>query len=365
MAEIKRKLPWLLIFPLHFLLVYLAGLDAGFIERFYSRAAYPVISTALSWLFSIFPFSFAEYLLYALIAAFAIFIVFSIIRLLLRRMRLTRLISLLLTLVIIAGFGLVGFNVLWGFNYYRQPLAESLGLDTHERSADELYTLCLSLSKKAGELREGLNENENGVYTFASSWRDEFKKIAPAYAKLGEKYEPFSRNIPSPKGVTFSIGMSYGGLAGIFIPFTGEANVNIAAPDFLLISSAAHESAHLMGVAREDEANFVSYLACAYSGDAEMQYSGVMLALIHCGNALATSSGELYNKLWRTYTSGMVRDLESNSAYWDSFEGPVEETVNNINDSYLKANAQQDGVKSYGRMVDLMLAYYEANGLGF
>lgn len=365
MAEIKRKLPWLLLFPLHFLLVYLAGLNASFIERVYSRGVYPVISSVVSWIFSIFPFSFAELLLYALTASLAVFIVLSLIKLLLRRMRLTRFISILLTLAIIAGFGLVGFNVLWGFNYYRQPLASSLELDTHARSAGELYTLCLALSKKAGELREGLNENGDGVYTFTGSWRDEFKKIPAAYAKLGEKYVLFSRNIPSPKGVTFSIGMSYAGIAGIFIPFTGEANLNIAAPDFLLISSAAHESAHLMGIAREDEANFVSYLACASSGDAEMQYSGVMLALIHCGNALASSSGERYAELWDTYTEGMARDLENNSAYWEKYEGPVEQTVNTINDSYLKANAQQDGVKSYGRMVDLMLAYYDANGLGF
>ena len=31
---------------------------------------------------------------------------------------------------------------------------------------------------------------------------------------------------------------------------------------------------------------------------------------------------------------------------------------NKINDTYLKANAQSDGVKSYGRMVDLLLAKY-------
>ncbi|HPE16562.1 MAG TPA: DUF3810 family protein, partial [Oscillospiraceae bacterium] len=29
-----------------------------------------------------------------------------------------------------------------------------------------------------------------------------------------------------------------------------------------------------------------------------------------------------------------------------------------MNDAYLKANAQRDGVKSYGRMVDLLLAEY-------
>ena len=29
-----------------------------------------------------------------------------------------------------------------------------------------------------------------------------------------------------------------------------------------------------------------------------------------------------------------------------------------MNDTYLKANGQKDGVKSYNRMVDLIVAYY-------
>jgi hypothetical protein len=35
---------------------------------------------------------------------------------------------------------------------------------------------------------------------------------------------------------------------------------------------------------------------------------------------------------------------------------------NQLNDAYLKLNSQSDGVKSYGRMVDLMLAYNRSQG---
>ena len=35
------------------------------------------------------------------------------------------------------------------------------------------------------------------------------------------------------------------------------------------------------------------------------------------------------------------------------------EVANQMNDVYLKINDQKDGVKSYGRMVDLMLGYYK------
>ncbi|HBU11922.1 MAG TPA: DUF3810 domain-containing protein, partial [Clostridiales bacterium] len=44
--------------------------------------------------------------------------------------------------------------------------------------------------------------------------------------------------------------------------------------------------------------------------------------------------------------------------YWDAYEGEVQDTVSEINDAYLRGQNQADGIKSYGRMVDLLLAYY-------
>ena len=58
------------------------------------------------------------------------------------------------------------------------------------------------------------------------------------------------------------------------------------------------------------------------------------------------------------------RDFDANNAYWEQFEGQVAEIADNINDTYLKAQNQTDGVQSYGRVVDLLLAKYRAdNGL--
>lgn len=38
----------------------------------------------------------------------------------------------------------------------------------------------------------------------------------------------------------------------------------------------------------------------------------------------------------------------------------MKEISNSVNNTYLKANGQEDGVKSYGRMVDLLLAEYRS-----
>lgn len=156
-----------------------------------------------------------------------------------------------------------------------------------------------------------------------------------------------------------SEGMSWAGICGIFMPFTAEANVNTHQPSLLLLSSAAHENAHSLGFAREDEANFIAYLACISSEDPSIRYSGAMLALINCGNALYKSAPDKAAALRETYSDAVIRDIAAYNQYWEGYEGQVEEAFDSINDSYLKFNLQENGVKSYGMMVDLMLAYYD------
>ncbi|MPN42576.1 hypothetical protein SDC9_190133 [bioreactor metagenome] len=154
--------------------------------------------------------------------------------------------------------------------------------------------------------------------------------------------------------------MSYAGIAGIFSPFTIEANVNGDLPEVMLPSTIAHEMAHQRGYAREDEANFISFLTCMASPDIEYKYSGTILALIHSINALHGVDKDKALELAEEYSPGLERDLADINAYWKKFEGPIERTSTRLNNTYLKANNQKDGVKSYGRMVDLLLSYYKS-----
>ena len=59
--------------------------------------------------------------------------------------------------------------------------------------------------------------------------------------------------------------------------------------------------------------------------------------------------------------STTLKDLQENNDYWDQYEGKVAEVSNQVNDTYLKINDQKDGVQSYGRVVDLMLAMFLKN----
>ena len=336
------------------LLPILAARSPEATERIYSNGIFPAVGSLWTVLMGFVPVSAAELLLYALALTAAALVLWGVV-LLLRRKWKTVLIGFL-TLCLIASALFARFYVAWGFNYFRLPLSARLSLDVKKRSPQELADLCVSLAKQAAALRAGLSESGDGSVDLGTT--DEiFAAVPSAFDRLHEKFPQLSRVAAKPKGVLYSKGMSYAGISGIFMPFTFECNVNVDQPTMLLPVTAAHEAVHQTGIAREDEANFIGYLACMAADDAKFNYSATMLALIHAGNALNRISTQAYSTLCaKCYSAGMKRDFDAHNAYWKKFEGPVQESVTKTNDRYLKSNGQSDGVLSYGRMVDLLLA---------
>src|SRR5699024_3577053 len=113
---------------------------------------------------------------------------------------------------------------------------------------------------------------------------------------------------------------------------------------------------HLKGFMREDEANFIGYAACIHSEDLYFRYSGYLMGWVYAGNALAQADPEGFAALRSALPQAALTDLSYNNAYWDAFQGKVAEVSTRVNDTYLKLQDQQDGIQSYGRVVDLMLA---------
>ena len=120
-----------------------------------------------------------------------------------------------------------------------------------------------------------------------------------------------------------------------------------------------HEMAHQRGFASENEANFIAYLTCIAHPDVDFQYSGYLNALSYVNRALALVDRETLITLNEKLSDGVRRDLNDQRDYWKQYEGKVEETFTQMNQTYLKLNGVNDGVQSYGRVVDLLLAYYE------
>ena len=135
-------------------------------------------------------------------------------------------------------------------------------------------------------------------------------------------------------------------------------------PFFMVPWTMAHELAHQCGFMREDEANFIAYLACKESDDALMRYSGLLLAYDNAMGALRSADPERAAEIASGLAEPVRRDLAERAKHWAQYEGPVQDVSNAANDAYLKANNQSDGMQSYGRMVDLLLAEQRAEENG-
>jgi hypothetical protein len=336
----------------------------GTIERGYSTRIYRGLVGPLSQLTGIFPFSLAEVLL----AATFLFALYRGGRWLLSfckkpRVTLRSLPRGLARLALILALLYVSFYLLWGLNYNRLSFADISGLPLEPAGPEELRELAQSLVLRANVLREEVEEDGAGVMTLDTDIRGAFARAELGYRQAALIYPALGGRYGPPKSVFLSPYWSYTGISGMYFPFTGEANINTDMPPLLLPATALHEMAHQRGFAREDEANFLAYLACSLHPHRDFQYSGTVLALVNTMNALYRADLNAYKEVRAQYSDGLNRDLKNWSEYWQRFAGPVEKASERVNDAYLKANRQEDGVRSYGRMIDLLLALFRQGSI--
>ena len=326
----------------------------------YSITVYPVLVNTIGRFSSIFPFSLSEAGLY-LAAVFCILNLLFLIKKPLAALSRLFFLACLLLFLYTAGCGI---------NYYRTPFSYEAGMVMEQSSAGELYSLCLFLTEQinstltetdhSGDALKGLypGQTEDTPLPSAAMLRELGMEGVKSMKGLGTAYPQLSGYYPYPKPLMNPRLLSIQQLCGIYSPFSIEANYNREMPYYNIPHTICHELSHLKGFMREDEANFIGYLACIGSDSPDFRYSGYLTGWVYAGNALAKADLEAYYGLYGRLAPEAARDLAWNNQFWDRFDGKVAEASTQLNDRYLKANNQEDGVRSYGRMVDLMLAYY-------
>ncbi len=355
----------MLLLPVAVGLQRLAAAHPQDVENVYSRVFYPLLSEAQSHLSGALPLSLAELLIVALLLLAGLrvgFVWWSAWRRRMGRWRAVR--TLAGDALALAGALYFSFLVLWGLNYQRLPFASSVGLPVEPTPASELELLCVELTEEANQLRVGLPEDPAGVMRFSDGLPGVLARAELGYAAAARRYPILEGRGERPKPAFASPLLSYLGVTGIYCPFTGEAYVNATVPPPEVPFCASHELAHQRGFAREDEANYLGYLACRFHPDADFRYSGTMVAASYALSALLGVDREPAVAVAERRSAAVRRDLAALQAWSLRYRTRVTEVSQQVNDTYLRTQGLEDGVASYGRMVDLLLAERRLRGRG-
>lgn len=365
----KFRLFSLLLFPIALFINFIGSKFPHLVDKYYSTYINKLTVSALSNISGIFPFSLYEVCMYLIFFSIIVFLMHVIKTIITNRDTLKNLLkNFVLNISSILSIFYFLFILLWGLNYNRTPLQIILidnynsyykkNISIPNYNTDDLKKLYEFLINKSNEVRNLVSEDKNGIMKSNTNYKGVISRAQLGYNNIIYILPQIKGNYSNPKYVISSNLMCYTGITGIYFPFTGEANINIAVPDVYIPSTTLHEMAHQRGFSSEDEANFISYLASINHPDIDFKYSGYILALNHTAHALANVDYDSYVNLSKNISTKVKHDLKDNSNFWEKYEGKIEKVSDRFNDSYLKANGVKEGTASYGKMVDLLLTYY-------
>jgi hypothetical protein len=356
MLKKKSTLIIALLLPVQIILIQLLKYSPAFIEKWYSLGLYPWIGKMSRSLWGWIPFSAGD-VFYTLIAIVAIRWIYKNFKKCRREP--VRLFAEILAHVSVVYFM---FHVLWGFNYYREPLHKSLQLG-NDYTTEELIDITNRIIKKSNALHNSLGFADSIKIDLPYSQKEMLSLTENSYTNLQKTFPNLSLQPRSVKKSLWSLGLTYMGYSGYLNPFSGEAQVNGLIKSYKFPVVACHEQAHQLGYAKENEANFIATLAAIHNDNKYIKYTGYIFALRYCVNELSYRDKDLYFETLETIHPGILASYKEMRDFWDSYDNPFEVLSKAFYNLFLKANNQPKGIKTYSYMVALMVNYFDDKDL--
>jgi len=348
----NKKLGLVIFLVIQIILISILKDHPEFIERFYSNGLYVFLSKLMRYVFGWLPFSVGD-VLYTLASIYLLRWLY------INRKRIVKdTLSWILDIGATLSIAYFAFHILWAFNYYRQPLYKSLNLDA-EYTTEELILFTEKLIKKSNSIHKKIAIIDSIKVEIPYSKPEIFNKVKDGYKTLAEMYPHLDYEPKSIKKSIYSVPLTYMGFSGYLNPFTNEAQVDGLIPTYKYPTTSCHEVAHQLGYAAENEANFIGSLAAIHNEDIYFQYSGYTFALRHCLAELYRRDQELYKTTLTTVNKGIFKNYQEVQTFWMSYKNPIEPFFEKTFDTFLKANNQSAGMKSYSYVVALLVNYYE------
>ena len=372
-----RKKKWKIVIPVLLIILALSLNLAGWMSssfcNFYVMHIFPVWVETYGRLTGLFPFSVGEILLYLSVVLIAVLLLWTLIHILFHRFlpetekRLLQ--SYRLIILWIFGIACVVMTLNCFLLYHVSPINErySIGGNSREEyGVSELTALRDYVVEQANMLADTLERDGKGELVYSGDMKQEAKE---QMHRLEKDFPQLRGYYPDPKPLATSEFFSQQYIMGYYFPFSMEANYNAIMCEINMPATMCHELSHLKGIIREDEANFIGYLACVDSEDAFFRYSAYLSVITYLDRDFYRAIGE-NDEIYASHpaVSAQVKEDKKflTKENWDHVEKTalietetVKKASNAFTETTLVLNGVKDGKISYSRVVDLLLGYYD------
>ncbi|MBE6689018.1 MAG: DUF3810 domain-containing protein [Ruminococcaceae bacterium] len=340
-----------------FVLFFIFRLSSDFSEFFVRYVSGPV-RMVLSAVTSVIPFSLAE----SIILLLPVGIILFYIRIFTDKsedseLNFKKYLKILLCTVFIL---LDVFVITVSPSYHRLPLSNNLAIENQDITPHRLKNTCEIMVNMLNRDAENIYYGSDGQSYSGEDFSALSDEMLECFKKFSKKYSFIFPVGFRAKPVALSEPMTYLHISGVYTYFTGEANVNVNYPDYILPHTVAHEMCHARGVFNEGDANFVGFLVCLESDNPYVRYSGVMSIFSYIANALYSADPEGYFEVMSKLNYNVFEEFDAFSKFFEKYSTSKAAQISGaVNDTFLKANGQSEGIKSYGLVVDLAVNYLE------
>ncbi|MGB0837582.1 MAG: DUF3810 domain-containing protein [Flavobacteriaceae bacterium] len=340
------------------LLVGLALLrNMNFWVEFYGRNLYPHMAYASRIITSFIPFSIGDFIY--------LYIAYYFIKLFVRffRSRFKAYLRFVYSFLRVLNYIIFLFYLMWGLNYYTPDLQHKYNLDKQSYTLEELESELTSQIVHINSLYQKIHAVDDSLIKFETDKEILERQLTESYLLTTTLLDiPYYR-LPSVKPSLFSYPLAYMGFSGYLNPFTGEAQYNYKGPSSSRASTISHEIAHQLGIAPENDANFVGLVNCLLNVDPKVQFSGMLSLVSYTYSNLHAASPERAKKIIKRLNQGPLSELKHQQKTWRKYKNPLEPMFKKGYDAYLKGNAQEQGIQSYSQFMILWLDFNKRHQL--
>ncbi len=292
-----------------------------FVERWYSRALYPMISSAVAMFADAVSFSWLDVVIPVGLASLIVAV---------HRRRFHLVANGVAALYLI-------FFWSWGLNYHRQPLALKVPSDAARTDAAGIERFAKQVAERINHL---YIEKQQGTWDENRILSEAVRRVRHVTAVIDASDWKGPSRIKNSR--LANPWFHAAGIDGVFNLFGHEPLVSNSLLQFEKPFVMTHELAHVYGYAGEGDANLVVVFATLMSPDPDLQYSGWMNLWFYVRNRQLDA---LLEPGPRHDFEQMIQRMRSEQIRWLS---AIQST---ILDWYLKSNNVQEGIRSYSQVV--------------